>query len=528
VYQDHSEAPGSFVQLFSGEPMKVRDLSPCVEPLEHRLLLSTLSHARLLGGSGDEAVRDAQFAGGYLYVSGVSDSASFLGDAGSDSDMFVAKLDPNGQDPANCPGSVCWSTRIVAAGDDQQRAIAVGAGGSVYALRLATSTSQLFVHKLDAAGNPIFAQLIGQVSASTNLDLADLTLDGLGNLYVSGKAPDANFFGGEEIAPFHGGPADIFAAKYQDTGTGLALIYGTFVGGSGNDEVRRIATHTAADGSSSLYIVGRTASSNFSVPGGFDTSLRGTWDGYLVQLDASGAVAYGTFLGGQEKSGLFEMATGVAVNPAGIVYVAGTTGGSTDFPTTAGAYDRTANGGGDVFLARVNPSASGAASLLYSTYFGGKGDEPTHSIELDAAGDAYIVGRTFSTNLPITADAFQRSRKGKDDAFLARFRLAGAGTADLISSTYLGGTKHDAAQALAVHTNPDGSVIAYAGGFTGSSDFPRTTGPGYAGGADDGFVTAIFFPASFAPVNAEATQPVSAADGDEGPLDAGGDDDLLA
>ena len=112
-----------------------------------------------------------------------------------------------------------------------------------------------------------------------------------------------------------------------------------------------------------VYVTGRTATDTFpTTAGAFDTTRSGPSDVFVTKLDPSGSsLLYSTLLGG---TGI-DLAGGVAVGPAGTVFVTGN--GSTGYPTTAGAYAR------DVRQARVRDqarSATGRRLAVYSTRFG--------------------------------------------------------------------------------------------------------------------------------------------------------------
>src|SRR5438445_9203757 len=170
-------------------------------------------------------------------------------------------------------------------------------------------------------------------------------------------------------------------------------------------------------------------------------------------------LSYSTFLGGSD----FDQATAVAVDSAGLAYVAGLTT-STNFPTTTGAFDRTVSKC-DVFVSKFNPAASGAASLMYSTYLGGSQNDIGKAIAVDSSGNAYVAGQTFSNDFPTTAGAFRTTFGGVADAFVTK--LNSNGTA-LSYSTYLGGSDLDQGRGIAL----DSSNNAYVTGFTHSSNFP--------------------------------------------------------
>src|SRR5439155_26456745 len=164
---------------------------------------------------------------------------------------------------------------------------------------------------------------------------------------------------------------------------------------------------------------------------------------------------------------------------AGSVYVTGSTG-SVNFPVTSAA--QTANGGNsDVFVAKFNPSGSG---LIYSTYLGGTGSDTGTSIAIDASGNAYVAGTTYSPGFPIVS-AFQSTYGGEGDGFIAKLGPTGS---SLIYSSYLGGTSSDLVQGVAI----DSSGNAYLTGATQSPDFPLVNPLQIGnGGASDAFVTKV-------------------------------------
>ena len=198
---------------------------------------------------------------------------------------------------------------------------------------------------------------------------------------------------------------------------------------------------------------------------------------------------YSTFLGGTSH----EFGTGIAADTVGNAYVVGVTQ-SPNFPTTAGAFDRTGSASNDldVFVTKIN--ATGTA-LIFSTFLGGSNFEWGRGIALDAANNVYITGQTKSSNFPTTGGAFDRTfnvdtcpRCGIDqyDAFVTKLNAAGS---SLVYSTYLGGFDIDDGMAIAV----DSAGSAYIAGETGSSNFPTTTGAisRVRSGAFDAFITKL-------------------------------------
>ncbi len=247
------------------------------------------------------------------------------------------------------------------------------------------------------------------------------------------------------------------------------LRYSTFLGGGSVDQ----GLANAVDGSGNAYVTGITASSNFpTTPGAFDPSANFWYDAFVAKLNPSGAsLVYATFLGGNNR----DFGWAIAVDSSASAYLSGHTC-SNDFPATPGALDTSANGEGDAFVAKLDPTGS---RLIYATYLGGSTYDAGEGIALDESGSAYVTGFTGSGDFPATPGAFDTSSSG-NDAFVAKLNPGGSA---LDYATFLGGSEWDVTHAIAV----DGAGRAHMPGFTASSDFPATQGafdPSYNGDGD--------------------------------------------
>jgi hypothetical protein len=294
-----------------------------------------------------------------------------------------------------------------------------------------------------------------------------IAVDGKGAAYVVGQTVSSNFptTPGAFDTSYNddGHKADVFVAKLNPAGTGL--VYGTYLGGSGDDAGYGVAV----DGSGHAYVTGRTASTDFPISVHFGTGSNG--GAFVTKLDPTGsALVYSATLAGA-------LGEAIAVDPAGEAFATGKAG--TDFPVTPGAfqtgYAGPTGGYGDAFVAKLNP---GGTALAYATLLGGWGFDEGHGIAVDGAGHAYVTGATGSGNFPTTPGAFQTSFQGggnsiMGDAFVVK--LSADGTA-LEYGTFLGGPSADAAQGIAV----DASGNAYVTG-TASVGFPVTTTFGTGG-----------------------------------------------
>src|SRR5262249_25008534 len=147
----------------------------------------------------------------------------------------------------------------------------------------------------------------------------------------------------------------------------------------------------------------------------------GTQNAFVTELNPAGSgLVYSTFLGG----GATDQGNGIALDPQGNAYVAGSTT-STNFPTTTGAYQTSLRTGAtqNAFVTKLN---AGGAALAYSTYLGGGGSDTGNGIAVNSSGNAFVTGSTTSTNFP-TASAYQSTLSGGtgQDAFVTKLATGG-------------------------------------------------------------------------------------------------------
>jgi hypothetical protein len=280
-----------------------------------------------------------------------------------------------------------------------------------------------------------------------------IAVDSSGCAYVTGTTGSRDFPLTSAVQTVNYGIGDVFVAKLNPAGTGL--IYSTYLGGGGQDT----ATSIAIDSSGNAYIAGFTYSTYFPVTtDAVQSDYAGDGDGFVAKLSATGStLVYASYIGGSGP----DFVRGVAVDSSGNAYLVGSTY-STDFPVVD--FLQIGNvGDSDAFVAKVSPSGAG---LIYSTYLGGSKADFGQAIAVDASGNVYVSGYTYSSDFP-TQNAFQSSRAGGADVFVTE--LNAAGTA-LIYSTYLGGSGQDRALGMAI--DAVGSV--YLTGDTYSTDFPTT------------------------------------------------------
>jgi uncharacterized repeat protein (TIGR01451 family) len=275
-----------------------------------------------------------------------------------------------------------------------------------------------------------------------------IAVDGSGNAYVTGSTDSADFPTANAIQPTnhsHSDPAtNGFVSEINPSGS--ALVYSTYLGGSGGANGGDENDAIAVDGAGNAYVTGYTRSADFPTtpnalqPACTPSPIGGCNQGFVTKINLGGtALAYSTYL---PQAGLCE---GIAVDGGGNAYVTG-----------VGA-----------IVAKLNPTGS---SLVYFTQLG-TGQQAGTGIAVGSSGSAYITGYTYSNSFP-TVNAVQATNRayaaGYENAFVAQVTPDGSG---LVYSTYLGGSTSTEGNGIAV----DGSGNAYVTGFTRSSDFPVTS-----------------------------------------------------
>jgi hypothetical protein len=451
----------------------------------HPLIIDpVLVYSTYLGGSGfDRGLGIAVDVRGQAYVTGATSSTDFPARNATQpvqadlDDAFVAQLAADG-------ASLRYATYLGGSENDLGTSIAVDLRGQASVTGQTASSdfptvdalqpifgggADVFVAQLTADGTALrYATYLGGSGFDTGGGIA-LDLQGLA--YVTGGTQSPDFPTENALQPRYGGGSfDAFVAQLAADGS--ALRYATYLGGRGFDAGNSIAVTPFGQ----AYVTGGTDSSDFPTESALQPSLDGINDAFVAKLSADGAALdYSTYLGGSDS----DAGLGIAVDLRGQAYVAGNTG-SIDFPTE-NALQPDLNGIFDAFVTKL--SADGA-TLSYSTYLGGGGDDEGLGIAVDLRGQAYVTGRTISSDFP-TVNALQSTLGGPMDGFVAQIRTDGRA---FRYSTYLGGSGFDNGSAIAVDLRGQ----AYVTGNTGSTDFPaRNALQPTLGGLGDAFVTKI-------------------------------------
>ncbi len=230
-------------------------------------------------------------------------------------------------------------------------------------------------------------------------------------------------------AALHGGD-DAFITKFSVSGS--SLIYSTFLGGGGTSDY---ASDIVVDATGAAYVTGTTTSTDFPTLNPYQGTIHGSSDAFLTKLTSSGANAvYSTYLGGTEH----EEGNAIALDISANAFIMGGTN-SSDFPTRLAYQDSlTLEFEDDLFLTKFSNSG---ASLIYSTYLGGTGDEYSYGIAVDHRGNAIATGYTFSTDFPVMNPYQSNFQGGSYDVFVTKFEYNCcnvAGDADAGNSVNIG------------------------------------------------------------------------------------------
>ena len=557
IYQEHEgyrhEVPGGYIFLGEkrvgfrvGQYDRTRPL--VVDPV--------LGYSTYYGGTGGDQARGIAVDGlGQAHVVGLTESVDLRlllayrdFHAGGSLDVFVLKLDETGSEPL-------FATYFGGRGSDRGFAIALDLDGDIWitgdtdSIDLPTTSdllgtggfgggpSDAFVAEFAGSGTTLlFSTYFGLAGEEHGYGIAvdfrnDVTFVGSATGSRTGTLATSGAF---QTAA--GGGFDAFVARLDDEDNRkVTLGFSTYFGAGADQYAYAVAT----DSHARAIFTGAATGPDGDIPttpNAFAPSdpgvnfscadnVRENWDAYVAVLEPDGAtLSYSTYLGGE----CVDAGYGVAVDDIGRIYVTGETG-SLAFPTTTGAFQTVCGNNPmspdpvmpfvcldaftftDAFVAKLDQSQSGPASLLFSTYLGGRGGEVGTSIAVGAARTPWVTGLTGSPlTFPIVVP-FQPSfgsglaGGGDIDAFVAKLDTTGE---FLLFASFLGAESPDIGFGIALDN--DGS--AYVTGVTDSMYFPTAGYPGMtamqSGPPAGESCTPSFFPA-FPHCNAFVTKIVT-------------------
>jgi hypothetical protein len=453
------------------------------DPKELLVIDPGLAFGTYLGGSTD-SYRSDTFSGMYVdgngsfYLTGNTISNDFpttpgVYDPSFDlNDGLVVKLKPDGSD-------IVFSTFIDDAGcqcsrndvwvDDKGYMYIVGMVGTSGGLPVtpgAFDTTHnggydLFAMKMNPDGSRmIFCTYIGGSSGDSP---GGIHVDDDGHIYIAATTVSSDFpTTNGAFCNSQPGNVDSVVIKVSDNGT--FLEYSTYIGGSQTDSVYSICVNTLGE----AYITGYTNSTDYPVtPDAYDKTLVSDKSTFVVQFNSTGGKLlyssyYGTGSGGRD----------IYLDSNGDIYVAGTLYFGRSFPITPGTYQSTTKGDYDGYLMKLNGTTHG---LEFSTLLGASGMDAPIGVFVPDSGNVYIFGATWSTDFPVTDDAFCGTfNGGASDYFIAV--MDGLGQ-NLLYASYIGGSDWEVEYDNHVNRPMvDEAGCIYVAGGSMSTDWPTTTG----------------------------------------------------
>jgi hypothetical protein len=492
IWQDgpagRREVAGRYVLAGTAEARFQVDEYDRREPL---VIDPVIQYSTYFGSAGDDQANAiAADSNGNVYVAGNMVSGGVLWG-------FASKLNPT--------GTAVLYTAYFGSGscNADARGIAIDSGGNAIVTGYYTSldqwgycnVKQVLGAKINPAGNAFVFQVVWGGSEDYGNGVA---VDAAGNSYYTGST-DGNLLTTAGVIFTGGGfPGDAFITKLNPSG---GVVYSTYLGGGLIDEGLGITV----DSGGNAYVVGTAGSNNFPVTANAVQPTMHNPDvtGFVTEVNSTATqILYSTFLGGNYG----ESADDVKVDSQGKIHVIGTTN-SSDFPTTANAFDRSCGTDGacnpyydgiwhyseDLFYTKIDRTKAGAAGLMYSTYLGGTNRELAGAIAVDSNNRAWITGRTASiADFPTVAPT-QATLGGDYDAYVVEIDPAQSEATSLVFSTFLGGGAYDEGTGIAIDTLGD----IYIAGFTASTNFPVRSAlqPNTAGG-NDAFIVKFGNPAA--------------------------------
>jgi hypothetical protein len=275
-----------------------------------------------------------------------------------------------------------------------------------------------------AQDNRVWATFYGGTASEAGMSVVT---DANGNVYLTGSTPSTTgIASGGHQNTYGGGTFDAFLVKFNSAGV---RQWATYYGGTQADGGQTVAV----DASGNIYFVGYSSSTTGIASGGYQNTLIGTRNQFLVKFDANGVRQWATYYGnGSEHHG------GIALDSNGDIYLCSQTSSATNI--ASGGFQNTIGGGQDAYLVKFNSSGA----RLWATYYGGTGTETGYELAVDASGNVYMAGNTNSTSA-IASGGFQNGNNGGEEVYLVKFNSAG----NRLWATYYGGSGTESHPAIA-------------------------------------------------------------------------------
>ncbi|MBN4072809.1 SBBP repeat-containing protein [Crocinitomix catalasitica] len=381
-------------------------------------------------------------------------------------EIYIQKLDPT--------GNFIWAKRMGATGADVGWAIAVDVSGNVHTTGYftgtvdfdpgagtfnlsATGSADIFVQKLDASGNFLWAQKMGSLVSDAGYGIA---IDGSGNVYTTGY-----FWGTVDFDPGAGtfnltsaGGNDVFVQKLDPTGN---FVWAKSMGSSSTSDMGHSIT---IDATNNVYTAGHFQGTADFDPGAgvFNLTADASFDVFVQKLDGSGNFIWAKSMGG----GFSEIAYSIAVDGSGNCHVTGYFQGTADFDPGAGTFNLTSLGSNDIFVQKMDASGN----FVWAKRMGSTANDYGYSITIDGFGNVYTIGYfQGTTDFDPAAGTFNLTSAGGFEVFIQKLDPAGAFT----WAERVGSVANDNGNSITVDASGNIYTTGY---FEGTVDFDPGAG----------------------------------------------------
>ncbi len=448
------------------------------ENIGNSYLIDPLVYSTFIGGVGYDSghaidIDDKDNA----YITGFTRSYNFpttpgvVSTNGQGEDAFIAKVKSLGQ-------SLVFSTYIGGSESDRGYDIILDDTGDIIIAGTTTSSdfpttsnafdttfnsnwpiTDNFILRLNNKGTKVISSTY--IGGSNTEYEPSIDMDNIGNIYMTSATASIDFpvTNGSYDQIYNGGGSDLYIVQLN--GNLSKLKYSTFIGGSDTETSRDIKWSPM----SYISICGSLTSTDFPVTSNAYNEDKNSkpmnLDCFLLKLNISDSnLSFSTYFGGTGNQGCKSM----DIDNYGKYYITGSVSKG-DFPITENAYDKTLNGGRDIFITKF---LANGTDIEYSTFFGGNDSEIGISLVLDENNNIYVTGRTTSKDFPIVKGSYCTSNNGRKDGIVFRFNLT---KNNLIYSTYIGGRDYDVGGDIKINRLNETFIV----GTTKSADFPVTS-----------------------------------------------------
>ncbi len=417
---------------------------------------SQIIYTTYIGGTSDDDFGAMQVSSnGDVYITGTTFSDDFPvanayqttlgGTTETNSNAFALWL--------GSKQTLQYSTYVGGSGNDGGKAIAVSSTGMIWIAGDTQSTDfpntggfqdsligkqNMFVAALDPSKTTTATLVHSIYIGGTHWDEAyGMALAKDGTVWLAGGtySPDIWIKGSPTYQDRYAGDGDAYVAHLNPSLGAHALLYASFLGGSGIDE----ATSMVLDPSGRVIVSGYTLSSNFPVTSdSFQTTYGGNTDAFIAILDPANSsrskqLVYSTYFGGDGADSVYDMKQ----DSKGVLYLVGYTE-SKGLPGTSNALQAAYDGSLDAFGLKLDPSKPGAAGIDYFTYLGSGGEQVAYGVDYDSKGNIYVVGSTTTGLLGEFGGPERQTLDGTVNAFVIGIPSASSSS----NATSNGGGNH--------------------------------------------------------------------------------------